>query len=63
MTPDYTGEVLAIAGTRGGETMKLSTRISAILATAFAAFGLVLGAIAIQDSNTVNQAGNVTNRP
>jgi preprotein translocase subunit SecG len=43
--------------------MELSTRISAILATAFAALGLLLGAIAIQGGDTVKQAGTVTNRP
>jgi hypothetical protein len=43
--------------------MKLSTRIGAILATAFAAFGLVLGAVAIQGGDTVALAGTVTNCP
>jgi hypothetical protein len=43
--------------------MKLSTRISTILATTFAAFGLVLSAIAVQGGDTVALAGTVTNCP
>jgi preprotein translocase subunit SecG len=43
--------------------MKLSTRISAILATTFAALGLLLGAIAIQGGDTVAWAGEITNCP
>jgi uncharacterized membrane protein len=55
--------VSAEAGTRGRQAMKLSTRIGAILATAFAALGLVLGAVAIQGGDTVALAGTVTNCP
>jgi preprotein translocase subunit SecG len=43
--------------------MKLSTRISAILTTAFATLGLVLGAVAVQGGDTVPLAGEITNRP
>jgi hypothetical protein len=43
--------------------MKLSTRIRAILAATFAAFGLMLGSIAIQGGDTVALAGEISNCP
>lgn len=47
----------------GKETMSISKRIAALVATAVAALGLTVGAVALQGGDTSAQAGVIVSRP